>query len=129
MWRQRLILDPPGKVGALRFDSVDGRIVLAVRINGEARRLLLDSGASSLILFRPPGKSRSSGEAEMLTHAGVKTVAVHRVRELRIGRLVLRDLPAGVTGHASDVDGLLPAALFSRIYVDNNRGMVTLESW
>ncbi len=129
MARHRLILDPPEETARLPFESRDGRIVLAVSIDGEARRLVLDSGASTLILFRSPRNSRLGGQAEIRTHTGVNTVPVHRVRELRVGRHVLRDLAAGVTEHAADVDGLLPATLFSRIYVDNRRGTLSLESW
>jgi predicted aspartyl protease len=97
-----------------------------------AVRLLLDSGANTLVL------SRASAEAShvALDAARVETtvnakVALPsgRVPQLMVGLRRLRDLPVAITSAQQMqqiCDGLLPASLFKALYINNSKGFVEI---
>jgi hypothetical protein len=88
-------------------------------------RLVPDSGAASLLLFAPqtalPVTPRPS-LATLTTMSGQTDVRMATVRELHVGSLTLRDVPAVVAerdrSEPVEVDGLLPLHLFDRVTVD-----------
>ena len=112
----------------LAFTVVDGRPAVEARAaGGVAMRLVLDSGASHLILFGWGGGGRS-GMAEMRTSHSLGQARMVRVQSLEMGGMRWRGLTVGVveTGDAG-VGGLLPARLLKSFYVSNRRRVVLVE--
>ena len=115
---------------------VGNRILLlahAQTAGGTPLRLLLDSGANALVL------SRASADAIHLVILGKKfettvggkvALPFGRLGQLALGSRLLLNLPATVSA-AQEMpevcDGLLPAALFRVIYINNNKGFVEIE--
>jgi predicted aspartyl protease len=106
-----------------------------VQVKGSvAVRLLLDSGANTLVL------SRASSDAARIvldTPRLETTVSTRvalpsgRVPQLTVGLWRLRDLPAAVTSAQlmpQICDGLLPASIFKSIYVNNTQGFVEIPN-
>ena len=92
-------------------------------------RLVLDSAASSPLLFREvAGTSASAdGWARLTTHFGESRARQVMVGPLRVGALVVASFAAAMVGDmAADraEDGLLPTGLFEGIYFDNRAGAV-----
>jgi predicted aspartyl protease len=95
-------------------------------------RLLLDSGASALVL------SRGSADAIHLVvdgHRFETTVNAKvalpsgRIGQLILGSRVLRNLPATVSAAQQMqqiCDGLLPTSLFKALYINNTQGFVEI---
>ena len=101
----------------------DGRVVVEVRVDGVRRTMVLDSGASMPVVF----DATASGAPAALGTAGGRQSARAARAELRVGDVVLGGVatlqvppPQGRTGS----DGLLPVALFSRVFIDPARGEV-----
>jgi predicted aspartyl protease len=112
------LLDPPAGVQtALR--STDGRPQISAEVNGRRQDLVVDSGASVLVLF---GQRPTITPARLTTNlgavdAGIGTAAV------RIGGSFTRRLKAAQVD-APPQPGLLPAATFQSVYVSNRNGVV-----
>jgi len=105
-----------------RLEWVAGRRVVAL----DGMRLVVDSGAPALILFREKFAGyRQSGMARLGSRTGsVRTVGMGRLR--RFWRW--RDVAASLVGEGrGDVDGLLPVSLFESVTVDADGGWVTLR--
>jgi predicted aspartyl protease len=105
------------------FDLIDGRIILTVELPGAQKmRLQLDSGATHTLLFQPvsPAGQQRVENALLSTNAGTTGVQEMRIRELRLGNTVLRDVQAGLVSPAGapGIDGLLPTNLFDSVYFD-----------
>jgi hypothetical protein len=112
-----------------------GRFLIALPQRHVLLRLVPDSGAGSLLLFAPhaalpvtPGPSL----ATLTTMSGQTGVRMATVRELRVGSLTLRDVPAVVVAKRDpsepvEVDGLLPLHLFDRVTVDGPGKRLILE--
>lgn len=79
-----------------------GHILVDAEIDGAPVRLLLDTGASLLTLSladaRAAGISRSqlAFDQPVVTANGIARMALVRLREVRVGQLVLADVPAAV---------------------------------
>jgi predicted aspartyl protease len=95
-------------------------------------RLLLDSGANALVLM---GKAALAVDCPNLktkmemSSAGVAPMHTGWV-DLTIAAHVFRDVPVSLIGNAlpqSIGDGLLPMALFDRVYVNHAQGYVMLN--
>jgi len=128
----RLDLDmarPSGEV--VPFQRIEERIAIAARMGRETLSLILDSGATHVVLFRTPEamtKTRAL-QATFSTLEGARSVIptvwtsdMFFANSLRVGML-----PAAiVTRRATQVDGLLPASVFQTIYVDQTRHEVVL---
>lgn len=108
---------------------LDGRPGVISRIGtvGEAR-LVLDSGASHLILFRVRTGHDRWQRAELKTSAGHQSVPLQRLTDLRLGAHHWRDITAALVSrdHVTE-DGLLPVHWFRAVYVDNTRNLVLLQ--
>jgi predicted aspartyl protease len=109
--RREIRWDPQGELAAclegerLDFELVEGRPAMRGQVAGEPRRLVLDTGASHLILF---GGS-----------APASRVTMTRVEQLTLGGLRWRGLTAGVLPATEREGGLLPGHLLKSFYVNN----------
>ena len=102
-----------------------GRFLIALPQRQSLLRLVPDSGAASLLLFAPHASlpvTTLPTLATLTTTSGHTDVRMATVRELRVGSLLLRDVPAVVAerdrSEPVEVDGLLPLHLFDRVTVD-----------
>lgn len=120
---------PSGEVVA--FHRVDDRIAIAARRGRETLTLILDSGANHVVLFRTPEAMVKNPPVAttMATLDGARNVVptcwtadMFFTEGLRVGTL-----PAAIVRRpGTQVDGLLPASVFKKIYVDQTRGEVVL---
>jgi predicted aspartyl protease len=135
-----LVEDADGSLGAhdlgesLPVHWHDDRPAIDARLPDQSGlRLVLDSAASSPVLFRlPPADERSArvGSARLTTLDGAATVALASVGPMRAGRASIPRLDAAILDEAAArraEDGLLPTALFQGIYFDNRAGLVVLN--
>ena len=135
-----LLEDANGDVGAgdlgerLPLHWHDGRPAIDTLLPDEGRlRLVLDSAASSPVLFRSPATRVQRvrvASATLTTLDGPTAVALASVGPLRAGRASIPRVDAAVldgTPSFRAEDGLLPTALFQRIYFDNRAGTVVLN--
>jgi hypothetical protein len=109
----------------------EGRIAIQARMGREDLTLILDSGASHVLLFRTPEAMAKIKpvEATLGTLDGARSVVptcwtadMTFTRSVKVGML-----PAAIVKRpGTEVDGLMPASAFKRIYVDQSRGEVVL---
>jgi hypothetical protein len=92
----------------------------------------LDSGANALVLSRASADAIHlviSGQKFETTVGGKVALPFGRLGQLALGSKLLLNLPATVSA-AQELpeicDGLLPAALFRAIYINNNKGFVEI---
>ena len=111
-----------------------GRFLMSLPQRQSLLRLVPDSGAASLLLFAPHTALPVTPLpmfATLTTMSGANEVRMATVRELRVGALTLRDVPAVVAyrdrSEPADVDGLLPLHLFDRVTVDGPGKRLDLE--
>lgn len=120
--------------GEVRLGGVpEGAVPLPVRLEngrwvaeasgpgGEPLRLLLDSGATDLVLRRP---GRADSRSRLCTAAGCHEAATGTLPELRVGALRFRKLRFAEGAVAPGVDGLLPLRLFGAVHLDGPAGRV-----
>jgi hypothetical protein len=135
-----LVEDADGAVGEadlgerLPVHWHDGRPAIDALLPDQSRlRLVLDSAASSPVLFRPPrGQAEvvRASAAVLTTLDGLTAVALASVGPLRAGRASIPRVDAAIlgdTGRRRVEDGLLPTGLFQGIYFDNRAGTVVLN--
>lgn len=93
-------------------------------------RLVLDSAASSALLFREVMDSEDAGWARLTTHDGQATARQVVLGPLRVGALEVPPFAAAMMTSAPSErpeDGLLPTGLFAGVYFDNCSGAVVLN--
>jgi predicted aspartyl protease len=129
-FRQRRVVWAPSDATDARGSSVElqtsgGRFLIALPQRQSLLRLVPDTGAASLLLFAPHRAlpvTPLPTLATLTTTSGHTDVRMATVRELRVGSLLLRDVPAVVAerdrSEPVEVDGLLPLHLFDRVTVD-----------
>jgi len=129
-FRRRRVVWPPSDAIEARGSAVElqvsgGRFLIALPQRQSLLRLVPDSGAASLLLFAPHASlpvTTLPTLATLTTTSGHTDVRMATVRELRVGSLLLRDVPAVVAerdrSEPVEVDGLLPLHLFDRVTVD-----------
>ena len=135
-----LVADADGTVGEADLGERlpvywhDDRPAIDTLLPDQGRlRLVLDSAASSPVLFRavPAGdRLRRTGSATLTTLDGPTAVPLASVGPLRAGRLSIPRVEAALLGETATPrleDGLLPTALFEAIYFDNRAGAVVLN--
>lgn len=122
----------PGTGHVIPFSLVDGRIAVEARMGRESLKLVLDSGASHVVLFRTP-------EAMAKTHAVQSAVSTmdgarNVVPTVWTADMVFEDrlrigmLPAAIVKRQGDGPvGLLPASVFKKIFVDRVRSELVVE--
>ncbi len=120
---RRLVVDPLEPERGIReaLRSSDGRPEIEAEVNGRRQELVVDSGASVLVLF---GQSAQADQATLLTNGGSLEAGTGRARVM-IGAGHSRLLPAARV-NASITKGLLPAAAFASVYISNRNGVVVL---
>ena len=129
--RQIVWHDEPASVAGARtvltmtFGS--GRFLVELPQRGSVLRLVPDSGAGGLILFQGAGRVLPDligprGGIGVATFGGRIDAESVRIRELRLGSSILRNVPAVLIDRGStqpaDGDGLLPLHLFNRVTFD-----------
>jgi len=120
---RRLVIDPMEPERGIReaLRSSDGRPEIEVDVDGCRQELIVDSGASILVLF---GQSPLAGQATLFTNGGSLEAGTGRARVM-IGTRYTRLLPAAKV-NASTTKGLLPAVAFASVYISNRTGVVVL---
>jgi predicted aspartyl protease len=120
---RRLVLDAaaPGRGVRAALCSSDGRPGISAEVNGRQQDLVVDSGASMLILF---GRPALAGTTVLVTNRG-SLDATRATARVRIGGDYTR-LMTTAEVNASPKPGLLPAAAFASVYISNRDGVVVL---
>lgn len=120
---RRMVLDgsEPGRGIRAALRSSDGRPSIAAEVDGRRQDLVVDSGASVLVLF---GRSPLVSPAMLVTNGGSVEAGTGRAR-ITIGGIYTRLMPT-VEVNASPTLGLLPAAAFASVYISNRDGVVVL---
>ena len=128
--RETLIFDLDRSIAArlsgnrIKVSSADGRMLVPTRIGGKKRQLVLDSGASHMILFNRASVT-SVGSARVDSNGGDRMALSGLVASLQAGDVQLEQVPAAMMPVArGNEDGLLPVNLFRSIYVDAPSGFV-----
>jgi predicted aspartyl protease len=112
-----------------------GRFLVALQQDSCTLRLVPDSGAGAIVLFEAPGRmplaiAETSATVELSTAHATRSARPVRVRELRVGHRILRDVPAVTIEHAdrhpAEGDGLLPVHLFERVTFDGPARLLIL---
>jgi len=123
--------------------AVAQKLIVPVHLSGMEKRqvlLQLDSGSNTPLLYdagddlthlRTPGSNLQSRGTDGKEHA----FTVLAAQDVQVGPHILRQvsfvapIPGGAIAAKSDVDGLLPAALFQRVFVNYSDRYVVLEPW
>jgi predicted aspartyl protease len=116
---------PAGDV--VPFFEIEGRIAVKVRMGKENLILMLDSGATNVVLFRLPAAMAKvhSVPTTLTTIEGARSVVptcwsadMFLGDHMRIGML-----PAAIVQAVggSQVEGLLPVSIFKKVHVDQSR--------
>jgi predicted aspartyl protease len=120
----------------LAMERSDHRMIVPVemRSGGVARlRLLLDSGANSLVLMRKSSQALNlPAQANGMenTSSGQAGVQVGTIQTLTVGSQEFRNISVAVTASEATEqigDGLLPMALFRVLYINNREGFVVFN--
>lgn len=119
----------PGK--RIKFTRVAGRMLLPAMNPAEgSMRLILDSAASNVFLWRAGDRQVPGMPASLIAMNGRRAVSLVHMPLLVVGDQVLQRLDAVVAPSPDEErqeDGLLPAALFRSIYVSNSEAFVKLR--
>jgi predicted aspartyl protease len=120
---RRLVLNAPAPVRGVKMAlcSSDGRPRIYAEVNGRRQELVVDSGASDLILF---GQSPRGSQVTLFTNGGSIAAGVGSVR-VTIGDSYSKVMTAARVV-ASMRPGLLPAGAFRSVHVSNRDGFVVL---
>ncbi|MCC6539549.1 MAG: aspartyl protease family protein [Bryobacterales bacterium] len=126
--RGRVVLDgaPPAEGVRVALREAAGRPCLAAQVDGETRELVIDSGASALVLFGEPVRRGGGQRATMVTHNGTVEAGVGRA-VVAIGNIRCEITAAVAPGEAGTA-GLLPAAAFGAVYVAGDRRWAVLSA-
>jgi predicted aspartyl protease len=125
--RRRLLLGQRLDGACVPVTLREGRLTVGVRVGSDGRpaSLLLDSGASHLVLFGSAAAQVAPAQRRSLeTNQGQRSVQVGRLGRLGVGTLELRGLETILIEDAEGrmEDGLLPTRLFARVGVDPGAG-------
>ncbi len=133
----QLVLDSPERQSAstpgkqIKFTRVTGRMLLNAMNPAEGyMRLILDSAASNVFLWRGGDYQVRGMTASLIAMNGHRAVGLIRVPMLVVGDQALQRLDVVVApspDEKREEDGLLPAGLFRSIYVSNSETYVKLR--
>jgi hypothetical protein len=143
-YRKRLLsLNEPAPLGErCRFETIGqyhgapttNRLLIGVQfleVSGEKVQLQLDTGAKTPELFPVSHDSHPSQPwgGSMATSSGANGIIVHSNITLRIGATTVPglDVVQSRRAVAFDAAGLLPAAIFHKIYISHSGGFVVLN--
>jgi hypothetical protein len=120
----------------VQIEISEGKMLVPAELHSFGRtkmRLLLDSGANSLILFRKMAQVRPAGLSATLlgadSHDNARGIRMGQVDALTVGSRQFRDLtvafaPAASVNTLRLEDGLLPTVLFRVLYINNRERFV-----
>ena len=120
----------------LPIEMTGNRMIVASVAQSQGRerlRLLLDSGANSVVLFPRASQALdlpAQGHGLEVTSSGQVGLQVGRIPVLTVGSQQFREITAALPAAepAEGIgDGLLPTALFQTLYVNNREGFVMLN--
>jgi aspartyl protease len=121
-------------IGQYRRSPTTNRLLILaefLEVGGATVQLQLDTGARIPELFPPNHDSRSplSWGGSMATSSGANDTTVYSNVTIRIGTTMVRrmDVVQSRRAVAFDAAGLLPAAIFRRIYISHSGGFVVLN--
>jgi predicted aspartyl protease len=120
---------PQGEVVPLFIE--ENRIAVQARMGGENLKMLLDSGATHIVLFGTPAAMAKTPpvQAMFTTFEGARSVIpTVWTAELRFGdKIRVGTLPAAIVDRkGSEASGLLPISIFKMIYVDQAKRELVL---
>jgi predicted aspartyl protease len=118
-----------------------GRVVIITQPSSpqkQASKLVVDSGASSVVVFSAATKNSDleieldvNGGINASTIVGSQRISTGRLRKLQVGDEKFSRLPVRVvdnrTAAERSEDGLLPTSLFRSIYFNNSHNFVILN--
>jgi hypothetical protein len=121
---------PPGET--IPFAWIEGRIAVKATMGREALRLILDSGSNHIVLFRIPTAMANilNVSGTMRTIEGARSIVPTRwTAEICLtDKLHIKTLPAAIVLAGNrQVDGLLPASVFKKIYIDQTRSELVVQ--
>jgi predicted aspartyl protease len=121
----RVVVDgePSAQGNRTAFRSTDGRPILAAEVDGRRTEMVLDSGASVVVLFETGGRLRA--RAMIRTNAFFAEAEQGSVR-IGVGDGQVRRMNAVRVSAAESAPGLLPAHAFAAVFVSNRYGFVEL---
>jgi predicted aspartyl protease len=120
----------------IKIEAVENRMIVASEGQSLRRaklRLLLDSGASLLVLIRKGAQALdvpALGSVQEITSSGSVSLPKGRVQMLTVGSQEFHNIDAvlsAVEPTEQIGDGLLPTTLFDTLYVNNRDGFVVLN--
>jgi predicted aspartyl protease len=124
-------------IGGQRVPLQTGENQMLITLEAQSRnharlRLLLDSGANSVVLLRTAARAlQLSAQAEVLetTTSGQIGLEFGRLHELVVGPEKFHNLPVALpAAELSNIgDGLLPTNLFTALYINSREGFVVLN--
>jgi hypothetical protein len=107
-----------------KFEMVNGEPVVSTSLGN----LILDSGASQLVLFGVRRGGENGLRGDLRTVTGSQEVGLVTGRPLIIeGRKISRGAAVAIPNRTPGVDGLLPIGLFKVIYICNSQGYLVFE--
>ncbi|MEO8071806.1 MAG: aspartyl protease family protein [Acidobacteriota bacterium] len=117
------------------FENEDGQILLTMKIGQKTCKLVLDSGASNLIIFASGYQKLqnqielSNQTAQLSTNAGGQSAQTGWLDRVQCGGKNLRRLQVALLNETANraADGLLPLSLFRSVYFNNQKGYVILN--
>jgi hypothetical protein len=131
---RQLVPDSPEPHAAgkrIKFSRAAGRMLLpAMNPSDGSMRLILDSAASNVFLWRTGGGQGLDRAATLVSMNGHRGVNLYLMPVLVVGDQVLQRLEAVVAPYPDQdrlEDGLLPTVLFQSIYVSNSEAWVKLR--
>jgi hypothetical protein len=129
---RQLVLDSDAAPGRrVKFTRVASRMLLPAMNPAEgSMRLILDSAASNVFLWRAGDYQAPGAPASLIAMNGRRSVRLLQMPLLVVGDQVFQRLDAVVAPQPDEQrqeDGLLPAALFRSIYVSNSESYVKLR--
>lgn len=118
----------------LDLEPQDDRFVVVLPQDRSVLRLVPDSGAETLVLFRGGGAARevamASGSIGVTSLSGTQSAERAVVRALRVGPRILKNVPAAIVTRRSDTpasDGLLPLHVFARVTFNGPERQLVIE--
>ena len=122
-----LILDGAAPATGVRMALREGTAlpVIGAEVDGRRCDMIVDSGASALVLFETSARDAASAGAGVLTSAGSARGEQSAVR-LRLGDSFHRSVAAVRVESRELRAGLLPASEFSAVYVSTRRHVAVL---
>lgn len=109
-------------------DRSHGRLRVPVRIGTDIFGLVLDSGASHLILFERPAALTKERESRIESATGGRAVIAGTLRRVSVGGVDIDEVPAAIARILGQSEkGLLPVNLFRAVYADAEAGFVVFN--